>query len=308
VTGFDKAPAAAVDCGSNSTRLLVADPERRALERLMRITRLGEGVDRDRILASAAVGRTVSVLEEYRKVMDRHGVDRVRMTATSAVRDAGNRDEFLAAATAAIGVAPEILTGEAEARLSFAGATAELDDADAPWLVLDIGGGSTELAAGGPHGEPAVRSLDVGCVRITERFLQHDPPLPAELDAARSEVHRLLAGASSELPVLSQAATLVGLAGTVAGLAAVDQGLDTYDRDRLHHYRLARSRVDTMAAELAAVPARERALRPGVEPGRADVLHGGALILSVVMEYFGFRWCLTSEADILDGLIQTLVG
>ncbi len=304
---------AAVDCGTNSTRLLVADGQGRALTRLMRITRLGQGVDRCGVLAPDAVARTVAVLEEYRKVMDDAGVGPVRMTATSAVRDAGNRDQFLDAAAETVGTAPEILTGEQEGRLSFAGATADLDDNPGGWLVADIGGGSTELAAGpvpgGRRTEPAaVCSLDVGCVRVTERFLTGDPPDASQLEAARRDVHRLLASAVADQPVLAEMATLVGLAGTVAALAAVDQRLETYDRDRLHHHVLTRETVDTITAELAGVPAVERARRPGVEAGRADVLVGGALVLSVVMDHFGFAQCLTSEADILDGLVMTLVG
>src|SRR5436305_4336219 len=181
---------AAIDCGTNSTRLLVSEGGTRTVERLMRITRLGQGVDATGALAPDAVRRTLDVLREFRQVMDIVGVERVRMTATSAARDAANREDFFAAANAAIGVRPELLTGQEEGRLSFAGATAELDPADGPFLVVDIGGGSTEFAAGDAGAEPdGVVSVDIGCVRITEKYFEHDPPRPEELSAAISVVH-----------------------------------------------------------------------------------------------------------------------
>ncbi|HET6963899.1 MAG TPA: DUF501 domain-containing protein [Acidimicrobiales bacterium] len=303
-------PAAAIDCGTNSTRLLVARPGGPALERLMRITRLGEGVDRTRRLAPEAVERTLAVLREYRQVMDRFGVGAVRMTATSAARDALNRDEFFDAAEAAVGVRPELLGGDEEGRLSFAGATAELDPAGAPWLVVDIGGGSTELVAGpGPDGGPrAVRSLDVGCVRLTERFLTTDPPAPAAMDEAHAYVDARLDEAIREEPGLVGARTMVGLAGTVACLAGVDQGLDHYDRDRQHHYLLRRDRVELLLESLAATDSPGRRSMPGVEEQRADVIVGGTIVLVAVMRRFGFDECLTSEADILDGLVLSTSG
>jgi exopolyphosphatase / guanosine-5'-triphosphate,3'-diphosphate pyrophosphatase len=300
---------AAIDCGTNSTRLLVAGPGGEARARLMRITRLGRGVDLDRRLAPDAIERTVAVLREYREVMDAHGVGQVRMTATSAARDAANRREFFRAAEEAVGVRPELLDGDEEGRLSFAGATAELDPAEGPWLVADIGGGSTELAAGpGAEGPPtAVCSLDVGCVRITERFLTSDPPAPRQLAAARRFVAGLLQTVSRDQPDFARAATLVGLAGTVAALAAIDQGLPTYDRARVHHYVLTREVVEGLLSALAAESTAARQRRPGVEPDRADVIVGGTVVLAEVMSQFGFGVCLTSEADILDGLVQTLL-
>jgi exopolyphosphatase/guanosine-5'-triphosphate,3'-diphosphate pyrophosphatase len=309
-------PVAAIDCGTNSTRLLVAGAENRTLERLMRITRLGEGVDRTGALSVAAIQRTVAVLREYRAVMDRFGVERVRMTATSAARDASNREEFFAAAGAVIGVRPELLGGDEEGTLSFAGATSELDPSTGPWLVADIGGGSTELAAGPAQGmlaggsrparPEAVRSLEIGCVRITERFLASDPPTPAELAAARSCIAGLLEQASRDLPALGRARTLVGLAGTVAALAAIEQGLTAYERDRVHHFALHRDVVTHWLDVLAAEPAAARRVRPGVETDRADVIVGGIVVLAELMRHFGFDECLTSEADILDGLVISL--
>ena len=212
----DCSPVAAIDCGTNSTRLLVAGPGGVTLVRLMQITRLGRGVDRTRRLAPDAIERTLSVLRDFRAVLDENGVGRVRMTATSAARDATNREDFLAAAADIVGVRPELLAGEEEGRLSFRGATAELPPSSAPWLVADIGGGSTELIAGGEAGgrPEAVRSLDVGCVRISERFLPSDPP-----DAgADRRPPGPLSGTSWRLstgpkPAFGRAATLVGLAG-----------------------------------------------------------------------------------------------
>ena len=306
---------AAVDCGTNSTRLLVADAAGRPLERLMRITRLGRGVDRARRLDAEAIARTVSVLAEYRAVMDRHGVGPVRMTATSAARDAANREEFFAAATSAVGVRPELLGGEEEGSLSFAGATADLP-AGPRYLVADIGGGSTELAVGPAAGRwdggrpvpAAVRSLDVGCVRLTERFLHHDPPAREELQAATDEVEGLLRAASAQQPEFAGADRVVGLAGTVAALAALDQGLEAYDRGRLHHYELSRRSVEELLESLGSEPAEARRRRPGMESARADVIVGGAVVLAALLRHFALDGCLTSEADILDGLVMSLLA
>ncbi len=303
-------PVAAIDCGTNSTRLLVVGPDGRTLERLMRITRLGQGVDQHRRLADEAMDRTVSVLGEYRKVMDRFSVERVRMTATSAARDATNREEFFSAARQAIGVEPELLTGDEEARLSFAGATAELDPADGPWLVTDIGGGSTEFAVGPAPGsrlEPlGVMSVDVGCVRLTERWLHGDPPRPEELSQALSVVHDHLDDVRRELPAVDDAVRLVGLAGTVTTIAAVEIGLASYDRDRIHHFVLTRDAVEDVFRTLATEKRADRIHNPGLEEARADVIVGGCIVLVAIMRHFDFHECLVSEADILDGLAMTL--
>jgi exopolyphosphatase/guanosine-5'-triphosphate,3'-diphosphate pyrophosphatase len=304
-------PVAAIDCGTNSTRLLVAGRDGRTLERLMRITRLGQDVDRTRRLAPDAIGRTISVLEEYRKVMDSFGVERVRMTATSAARDAVNREEFFARAESAIGVRPELLGGEEEGRLSFAGATAELDPADGPWLVVDIGGGSTELAVGPAPGtrlEPiGVKSIDVGCVRLTERWLHGDPPTPEDLSQALSVVRDHLDDVRRDLPAVDDA-RLVGLAGTVTTVAAVEIGLATYDRDRIHHFVLTRAAAEDVFRTLATEPRADRIHNPGLEEARADVIVGGCVVLVAIMRHFDFGQCLVSESDILDGLAMTLRG
>ena len=202
---------AAVDCGTNSTRLLVGDGTT-TVERLMRITRLGEGVDATGRLAEPAIDRVVDVLCEFREVLDRHGVTRVRASATSAARDAVNRDDFFDAAEAVLGVRPEMLPGAEEGRLSFAGATADLDPADGPFLVLDIGGGSTEFVFGTSDAE-GVLSCDIGCVRLTEQRIGHDPPLPEELASCLSIVGGHVDDVVREVPSVAEARTLVGLAG-----------------------------------------------------------------------------------------------
>jgi exopolyphosphatase/guanosine-5'-triphosphate,3'-diphosphate pyrophosphatase len=311
-------PVAAIDCGTNSTRLLVADAEGRPLERLMRITRLGEGVDATGRLAPRAIGRTVAVLGQYRDLMKRHGVVGARATATSAARDAANRDALFAEAEEALGVPLELLSGEDEGRLSYAGATAELDPHDGPYLVVDIGGGSTELvtaplagfgeAGGNGAGlapAVAVASVDVGCVRITERFLHHDPPLPAELADAAAAVSAGLEAAAAAQPAITRAAQLVGLAGTVATLSAIDQGLVSYSRERVHHSVLARPRVEALLDALADESRDDRLRRPGMEEARADVIVGGTVVLATLMRQLAFESCLVSESDILDGLVMS---
>jgi exopolyphosphatase/guanosine-5'-triphosphate,3'-diphosphate pyrophosphatase len=302
---------AGIDCGTNSTRLLVADDEGHTVERLMRITRLGQGVDATGRLAPEAVARTVAVLEEYRKVLDRHGVERVRMTATSAARDAANRDQFFAAAAAAVGAAPELLGGEEEARLSFLGATAELDPDDGPFLVADIGGGSTEFAVGtaaSPDGEPeGVLSTDIGCVRLTEKFLHSDPPAPEELSQAFDIVRGHLDDVARVIPSVADVRRFVGLAGTVTTMAAVELGVPEYERERIHHFVLTRAAAEDVFRTLATESRRQRRHNPGLEEARVDVIVGGAIILVGIMRYFELDECLVSEADILDGLVLSLL-
>jgi exopolyphosphatase / guanosine-5'-triphosphate,3'-diphosphate pyrophosphatase len=301
---------AAIDCGTNSTRLLVgrAGPTGpvEQVERLMRITRLGQGVAATGRLAPEAVDRTVAVLREYRAVMDRLGVDGVRMTATSAARDAANREDFFAAAEEVVGARPELLAGDEEGRLSFLGATAELDQATGPFLVVDIGGGSTELAVGTTECEGVV-SLDVGCVRLSEQYVHSDPPKPEELSSAISVTDAWLEDAVRQLPAAKEASRLVGLAGTVATVAAVEIGLPTYDRDRLHHFRLTRAAAEDVFRTLATERRADRVHNPGLEEARADVIVGGCCILVAVFRFFGFDELTVSESDILDGLVRSQV-
>jgi exopolyphosphatase / guanosine-5'-triphosphate,3'-diphosphate pyrophosphatase len=306
---------AAVDIGTNSVRLLVADVDGTdpadahvdILDRRMTITRLGQGVDATRRLDPDAIDRTVTVLREYRGAMDALGVTEVRVTATSAARDATNRSDFFEPASAVLGVEPELLSGEEEARLSFLGATAELTVEPAPYLVVDIGGGSTEFVLGTSKPEALV-SIDVGCVRVTEQFLASDPPAPEELSAAVSVVRDHLADVARELPGIAEARTLVGLAGTITTVAAVEQGLAEYDRERIHHFRLARAAAEDVFRTLALEPAEVRRHNPGLEPGRVDVIVGGTIVLVSILRAFGFDEVLVSEADILDGLVRSQLG
>lgn len=295
---------AAIDCGTNSTRLLVSrDGE--TVERLMTITRLGQGVDATGRLAPDAIERTIAVLREYREVMDRHAVERLRMTATSAARDADNREEFFDAAETVVGARPELLSGQEEGGLSFAGATAELDPADGPFLVVDIGGGSTEFAVGSDECDGAL-SIDIGCVRVTEKFLLHDPPRPDELSACLSVIQTYLDDVSREIPAVLQARTFVGLAGTVSTVAAVEQGIAEYDRDAIHHFELSHEAVEDVFRTLATETRDQRLANPGLEEARADVIVGGCCILVKIMRHWGLEACLVSEADILDGLVASI--
>ncbi len=298
---------AAIDCGTHSTRLLIADAEGRPLLRRTTITRLGEGVDRTGRLVPEAIDRVVATLRAYRSDLDAAGVASVRVTATSAARDAANRAELFAAAEVAVGVVPELLSGEEEGRLSFAGATAELDPGDGPFLVVDIGGGSTEFVVG--RTEPVgVRSIDIGCLRVSEQFLHGDPPEAGELSDALSVVRTHLDDVVREVPESMDAARLVGLAGTVATVAAVELGLGTYDRDRIHHFRLTRAAAEDVFRTMATEPRAARLHNPGLEAGRVDVIVAGALILVAVMRHFDFEECLVSESDILDGMVASLLG
>ena len=296
---------AAIDCGTNSVRLLVSDGGRVTVERLMRITRLGQGVDATGRLDEEAIERTVAVLREYRGVIDRLGAERVRMTATSAARDASNRDAFFSAATEAVGVTPELLSGEEEGRLSFLGATADLDPSRGPFLVCDIGGGSTEFVWGTTEAEVSV-STDMGCVRMTEAWLHTDPPAPLELSQALSVISLHVDDVLREIPMAPEAATFVGLAGTVSTAAAIELGLATYDRDQIHHFELTREAIEDVFRTLATESLEDRLANPGLEPQRADVIVGGMCVLVSIMRRLGFASCLVSESDILDGLAMSI--
>ena len=302
---------AAVDIGTNSVRLLLADADGsgpdavlHTLDRRMQITRLGQGVDASHRLASDAVERTVAVLREYHDAIGAAGATRVRATATSAARDATNRDEFFAAAHDALGVEPELLSGDEEAGLSFTGATACLTDEPAPYLVIDIGGGSTEFPVGTTKPDGAI-SIDVGCVRVTEQFLHSDPPAPEELSAALLTVRDHLGDVERELTQLHDAQTVVGVAGTVTTVAAVEQGVP-YSRERIHRFRLSHQAAEEVFRTLALEPAAERRHNPGLEPGRVDTIVGGSIVLVATMRAFDLDELLVSEDDILDGLARSL--
>ena len=299
---------AGLDCGTNSTRLLIETDAGEVLAREMRITRLGQGVDASGALREDAIERTLSVLREYRRLMDNCGVTAGRLAATSAARDASNGPTFLAAASEITGVTAEILSGVEEGTLSFNGATTGLDPVAGDDVVLDIGGGSTEIVIVRDSLLHAY-SMQVGCVRVAERTLLSDPPRPEELAAATAMAHEALDGAFEAIPLLSSLAPesrLIGLAGTVATLAQIDQGLDEYRRDAVHHHWLPLDRIRHWRDELAAETTASRRLRPGMVPGREDVIVGGLIVLVATIERLGLEGCLTSESDILDGLVASL--
>jgi exopolyphosphatase/guanosine-5'-triphosphate,3'-diphosphate pyrophosphatase len=304
---------AAIDCGTNSLRLLVADVDPRSgslsdVDRRMEIVRLGQGVDRTGRLAPQALDRTIAALRGYAGIVARSGAGSVRMVATSATRDAENSAEFVRRVHEVLGVAPEVLTGDEEARLSFTGATRELTGAAAfapPFLVADIGGGSTEFVLGGEDGPHAAISVDIGCVRMTERHLRGDPPANAEVAAATADIDAALDRVAAALPA-GDASTLVGLAGSVTTVSGIAMGLPAYDAARIHHSRVCAARVHVVASGLLA-QAREQRARIGLmHPGRVDVIGGGALILDRIMTRFGFAEVLVSEHDILDGIAWSL--
>ncbi|MFJ9581692.1 exopolyphosphatase [Streptomyces sp. NPDC101191] len=295
---------AGIDCGTNSIRLLVADvhPETGELielDRRMTIVRLGQGVDRTGRLAPEALERTFAACRDYAAVIEELGAEKLRFVATSASRDAENRDDFVRGVVEILGVEPEVITGDQEAEFSFTGATGELHGDDRR-LVVDIGGGSTEFVVGNRHVE-AARSVDIGCVRLTERHVRHDPPTAEEIAAIRADVRAALDLAAETVP-LTEAGTLVGLAGSVTTVAAVALGLPEYDSTKIHHSRISRAQVDAVVDRLLGSTHDERAAIAVIHPGRVDVIIAGALVLVEIMERTGAAEVVVSEHDILDGI------
>jgi len=300
---------AVLDCGSNSTRLLIASPEGATLVREMRITRLSAGVDASRNLRAEALARSYDALAHYREVMDEYDVERGLLVATSAVRDAANGAEFLARAAQITRVPTRLLSGEQEAAFSYAGATRGLAEGPRATLVLDIGGGSTELATridGVLYGY----SMQLGCVRVTERALGSDVTTNDAVAAARAMIDEQLDAAFAAEPhfaTLAGDVRLVGLAGTVSTLAQLDAGLRHYDRGVVHHRLLSRATVQRWRDRLGAIAPAQRLALPGMVAGREDVLVAGLYVLDAVMERFGVDELLTSEDDILDGVAVSLL-
>lgn len=296
---------AAIDCGTHSTRLLISTAGGRELKRCITITNLGEGLSGTGVLQESAMMRTQECLAEYMQAIREHSVSEYRIVATSAARDARNRDEFFAQVADVVGRPPELLSGEAEARTAFAGATSALNPAVGPYLVCDIGGGSTEFAFGSEQCE-AVFSADMGSSRLTQQFIKHDPALPEELSACLSVVQLHLDDLLAAVPKAGDAKQLVGLAGTVTTAAAVEIGLIDYDPEEVHHFRLTKAAAEDVFRTLATEDREQRLSNPGLHPGRADVIVGGLCILVKVMRYLDFEECLVSEADLLDGLIADM--
>jgi len=295
-----------VDIGTNSVRLLVTDGER-DLERTVVITRLGAGVGRSGVLAPDAIERTTEELRRLRGLLDRHGATLVRAIATSAARDATNRDDFLASAEAAIGIAPVVLGGDDEGRFAFAGATSWLDAREGPFLVVDIGGGSTELVVGQRH-VVGVRSIDVGAVRLTEAYLHGDPPRPEELTNAIGLVSDHLDDVRREVPDIEDVRTIVGVAGTITTVAAIELGLLTYDREAVHGLRLPRAAVEDVFRTLATEALADRVHNPGLPRERADVIVGGCCVLVALLRGLGAGEIVVSERDLLDGVAAELLA
>ena len=302
---------AAIDCGTNSIRLLVADVvDGRLVDvvRRMEIVRLGEGVDRTGQFAEAALERTFGALDDYVAQIGSLGAERVRMVATSATRDAANRDVFVGGVRNRLGVPPEVVSGDVEAALSFRGATADLSAAvaAAPYLVCDIGGGSTEFVLGDASGVRAARSVDVGCVRMTERHLRDDPPAAEQVAAARADIEAAIDEVASTVAI-GEAASLIGLAGSVTTVTALALGLADYDPERIHHARVSRDDVHAVTERLLAMDHAARAALSVMHPGRVDVIGAGALVLDTVMARGRFAEVIASEHDILDGIALSLV-
>jgi exopolyphosphatase/guanosine-5'-triphosphate,3'-diphosphate pyrophosphatase len=308
---------AAVDCGTNSLRLLVADVDPAAgtltdLDRRMEIVRLGQGVDETGRFAIAALDRTFGVLATYAARIRELGVSRVRMVATSATRDAANRLDFVTGVEEVLGVPPEVVSGDEEAALSFAGVARELAGSGyaEPFLVVDIGGGSTEFVLGAMAGAAAsvtaARSVDIGCVRMTERhFRQADPPTPELVAAARADIEAAIDLAASSVP-LREARTLAGLAGSVTTVAAIAMQLPAYDPAVIHFSRVSAAEVREVTGRLLAMTHAERAALPVMHPGRVDVIGAGALILAAIVDRLPVDEVVVSEHDILDGIAWTL--
>jgi len=312
--------AAAIDCGTNSIRLLVAESDPATggpvdLDRRMRIVRLGQGVDRTGRLAPEALERTFAACEEYAEVIRAHGVpaDRIRFVATSASRDAENRDDFVRGVVDRLGVRPEVISGDQEAQFSFTGATRELTGAHGlptPYLVVDIGGGSTEFVLG-DRTVAAARSVDVGCVRMTERHLVRDgrmtdPPAPEQVAAITADIEAALDEVARTVP-LDRARTLVGLAGSVTTVSAIAQDLPGYDAAALHHSRVSLEQVREITGRLLTATHAERAAIPAMHEGRVDVIASGALVLLRIMERTGAKEVVVSEHDILDGIVLSVL-
>jgi exopolyphosphatase/guanosine-5'-triphosphate,3'-diphosphate pyrophosphatase len=301
---------AAIDCGTNSVRLLIADigEELTDVERKMEIVRLGQGVDQTGELAPEALDRTFTAMRGYADLIRHHGVENVRVCATSATRDARNRGDFVAGVDEIFGVKPEVVTGDEEALLSFTGATKDLIALrpPRPYLVVDIGGGSTEFVVGASTVN-AARSVDIGCVRMTERhFKGANPPSPDQVADAVADIDTALARVKETVPV-AEARTLVGLAGSVTTIAAIALGLETYDAEKIHLSRITAAQVHEITRDLLRATHEERAALGVMHPGRVDVIGAGALILDRIMREYGFGAVVVSEHDILDGIAWSLV-
>ena len=304
---------AAIDCGTNSIRLLIADVDQATgmlsdLVRTMRVVRLGEGIDRTGEFSQGALARTFAACDEFAALLAARGNPPLRFVATSATRDAGNRADFMAGVSARLGVEPDVIPGAEEAELSFVGAVRGLPRGllAEPVLVVDIGGGSTEFVLGGELPSHSI-SVNVGCVRMTERHLRSDPPSAGEVDLVEADLADALAAVASAVPV-GDARTLVGVAGSVTTVAAMALELKAYDPAVLHGAVVTRDQVERVTGKLLAMTREQRAALPFMHEGRVDVIAGGAMVLRALMRAFGQQQVIASETDILDGIVYRLAA
>ena len=300
---------AAIDCGTNSIRLLIADIEGdnfREVLRTMEIVRLGQGVDETGQFHPDAIARTLAAVDLFAAEIAKRGVQKIRFCATSATRDATNRQLFVDGVRERLGIEPEVISGEEEAALSFTGAIQDLQLSDGPFLVVDIGGGSTEFVFGTTTVE-AAKSVNIGCVRMTERHFENDPALPAQIDAARVDIDEAIAKAAAIVPI-TKAKTLIAVAGTATTVAAAALNLSEYDRYAIHLARISAKQVHE-ASHMFLTKTRDERLALGyIHPGRVDVIPAGALVLSEIMTTTGATEFVASESDILDGIARSLAG
>ena len=302
---------AALDCGTNSIRLLIAEenPEASAfieISRKMSIVKLGEGVDKNKAFLPDAISRTLTALKVFAADIAEAKVEQVRFCATSATRDAQNRDEFLIPVAQILGITPEVISGEEEARLSFKGATQGLDKASGPFLVVDIGGGSTEFVLGSDHVD-AARSVNIGCVRMSERHFKNDPPTQSEIESAREDIKNAIALAAEVVPIKS-AKTLVAVAGTATTVAAAALNLAKYDSDLIHLSKISAIETRRVSNWLLSLTRQERSNLGYMHPGRVDVISAGSLVLAEIIEATGLESFTASENDILDGMVWSMLN
>ena len=302
---------AALDCGTNSIRLLIAEENPEAstfteISRKMSIVKLGEGVDKNKAFLPDAISRTLTALKVFAADIAEAEVEQVRFCATSATRDAQNRDEFLIPVAQILGITPEVISGEEEARLSFKGATQGLDKASGPFLVVDIGGGSTEFVFGSDHVD-AARSVNIGCVRMSERHFKSDPPTQNEIEGARGDIKNAIAQAAEVVPI-KNAKTLVAVAGTATTVAAAALNLEKYDSELIHLAKISAIETRRVSDWLLSLNRQERSDLGYMHPGRVDVITAGSLVLAEIIEATGLESFVASENDILDGMVWSMLN
>ena len=298
---------AAIDCGTNSIRLLIADiagGNFREVYRTMEIVRLGQGVDQNKAFHPDAIARTLKAVGVFSEEIARRGVTKIRFCATSATRDASNRDLFIDGVNQLLGIKPEVISGEEEAALSFFGATKELSQSGAPYLVIDIGGGSTEFVYGSEKVEFA-KSQNIGCVRMSERHFKSQPPTAAEISAAQQDIDAAINQAAQTVPI-DQAQTLIAVAGTATTVAAAALDLNEYDRYAIHLSRISAAKTHEVAQRFLTMSRDEIAKLPYMHEGRVDVIAAGSLVLSRIIELTGAKEFVASESDILDGMAWSI--